>query len=185
MWKTLFWPGMVTILSLSILAIWFHHNSVEFKLRQDALNVLSDDHAWADVRLSGRDLTLNGVSPSKEAQQDAKDRLSTLKGVRIVIDQSSLLPLVEPFVTLITLNAGEVRITGHLASLEARSDLIKLLSQAVPAVSILDETQLARGGSDRIMVLIEKALREVTSYSSWGIEISDDEVKISTPRDAG
>jgi hypothetical protein len=183
--KSMFWPGLVTVLSLSILAIWFHHNSVEFKLRQDALEELSDDHAWADIRLNGRDLSLYGVSPSEDAQKEAVDRLYDVDGVRVVIDQSSLLPIADPFVTSIVLSAGEIKMSGSLSTSDDRSYLIKLLSQTIPAVSIIDETELARGASQGYVVLIEETLKNVSQYSTWGIEIVDGELTITLPEQNG
>lgn len=185
MWKSMLWPGLVTVLSLSILAIWFHHNSVEFKLRQNALEELSDDHAWVDIRLNGRDLSLYGISPSEEAQKDAIDRLSNVDGVRVVIDQSSLLPIAKPFVTTIMLNAGEIKMSGSLSTTADRSYLIKLLSQTVPAVSIIDETEMARGAPEGYVVLIEETLKNVSQYSIWGIEIVDGELTITLPDQNG
>lgn len=181
MWKTMFWPGLVTIISLSILAIWFHHNSVEFELRQDAITALNDDHMWADIRLSGRDLLLYGVSPSAAAQQDARDRLSKLKGVRVVIDQSTLLPVATPFTTQLEFNAGEIRILGNLPSQKDRAHIIKLLSQTLPAVPILDETDMARGAPEGFERMVEEALSEVIAYPSWRVEIIDGQIKILIP----
>ncbi len=181
MLKTMFWPGLVTILSLSMLAIWFHHNSVEFELRQNAMAKLSDDHAWADVRLSGRDLYLYGVAPSVPAQQDASDKLMELDGVRVVIDQSSLLPIAEPFITSISLNSGEIKIVGSLPNQVDRAQVIKLISQLVPGISIIDETKTARGAPDAYISLVETALKDVASYTTWAIEIVDDQVKVTKP----
>lgn len=181
MLKTMFWPGLVTILSLSMLAIWFHHNSVEFELRQNAMVKLSDDHAWADVRLNGRDLYLYGVAPSVPAQQDASNKLMKLEGVRVVVDQSSLLPMAEPFVTSISLNAGEIKIEGHLPNQADRTHVIKLISQLVPGISILDETKTARGAPEVFISIVEMALKDVASYTIWAIEIADDQVKITKP----
>lgn len=181
MLKTMFWPGFVTILSLSMLAIWFHHNSVEFELRNNALEHLKTDYSWADVRLNGRDLSLYGISPSIEAHQKAMETLKQLDGVRIVIDQSSLLPIAKPFRTSISLSAGEIRISGSFASTSDRSYFIKLISQTVPAVSILDEAQIARGASDGYVLMLEQALKDVAQYSTWGIEIIGSQVKTTTP----
>lgn len=181
MWKTMFWPALVTIISLSILAIWFHHNSVEFELRQDAIAELNDDHIWADIRLSGRDLLLYGVSPSAAAQQDARDRLSKLKGVRVVVDQSTLLPVAEPFTTQIEFNAGEIRIIGSLPSQKDRTQIIDILTQKLPAVLILDETKMARGAPNEFGRMIEEALSEVISYPNWRIEIIDGQIKTLIP----
>lgn len=181
MWKSMFWPGLVTVLSLSILAIWFHHNSVEFNLRHDALEELGDDHAWADIRLNGRDLSLYGVSPTKKAQKDAIDRLYDVDGIRVVIDQSTLLPVAKPFITQIMLRDGEIKMSGSLSTSVDRSYLIKLLSQTIPAVSIVDETEMARGAPEGYVVLIEETLKQVSQYSTWGIEIVDGELTITLP----
>ena len=181
MLKTMFWPGLVTILSLSMLAIWFHHNSVEFKLRNDALAKLSEDHEWAEVRLNGRDLSLFGVSPSVSAQKSANEKLSQVMGVRVVIDKSTLLPIAAPFSTIISLNAGEIKIGRNLPTQADKTHIIKLLSQAIPAVPILDETKVARGAPETYLSLVEQALKDVARYPAWKIEIIDTHVKLSTP----
>lgn len=185
MLKTMFWPGLVTILSLSMLAIWFHHNSVEFELKNSALTKLSEDHSWAEVRLNGRDLSLFGVSPSVSAQEEAIEKLNQVNGVRVVFDQTTLLPIATPFTTTISLNAGEIKIIGNLPAQNDKMQVIKLLSQAVPAVSILDEAKLARGAPEVYISLVERALKDVSQYPSWEIEIIDNQVKLTTPSNDG
>ncbi|MEP2979540.1 MAG: hypothetical protein ABJO86_08645 [Lentilitoribacter sp.] len=185
MLKTMFWPGLVTILSLSILAIWFHHNSVEFELRKAALIKLSEVHEWAEVRLNGRDLSLYGISPSVSEQEEAIDKLNQLNGVRVVIDQTTLLPMATPFTTTISLSAGEIKITGNLPVKGHKIQVIKLLSQAVPAVSILDEAKTARGAPEMYVSLVERALKDVSQYPSWEIEIIDNKVKLTIPSNDG
>lgn len=185
MLKRMIWPGLVTIFSLSMLAIWFHHNSVEFELRNSALTKLSEDHDWAEVRLNGRDLSLFGVSPSVSSQGEAIDKLRQVMGVRVVIDQTTLLPIATPFMTTISLSAGEIRIIGNLPVQNDKIQVIKLLSQAVPAVSILDEAKPARGAPEMYISLVEGALKDVSQYRSWEINIIDSQVKLTTPSNEG
>ena len=180
MLKTIFWPGLVTILSLSMLAIWFHHNSVEFELRTSALHTIREDHTWAEIRLNGRDLSLYGLSPSISAQKNALETLRQVNGIRIVLDRSTLLPIASPFKTKIALTRGEIRLSGHLPHQADRAEILKMISQTVPAFAIQDETKTARGASQAYLSLIAQALSSVSKFSGWEIEVIDDQVKITT-----
>jgi len=61
----------------------------DLALRADMM-LAGDGQNWARVALNGRDLTLSGAAPDEGARRRARETLSTLWGVRSVLDVTAV-----------------------------------------------------------------------------------------------
>ena len=70
---------------LSLVGYFLYIDTVENDLKARSLKALSSTgHEWLSINLEGRDLTLHGNSPNKDALIEAENIVSNVYGVRVV-----------------------------------------------------------------------------------------------------
>ena len=76
----------------------------------------ADGNGWAQVAISGRDVTLSGVAPEPAVRVLAAEATDRVFGVRVVDDQSTVLPLASPYAFSAERNGSTLRVTGAVPS---------------------------------------------------------------------
>lgn len=171
--KLWIWPGLAAVACLSALAIWFTAGSIEADLQSRTLSALRTDHAWAQVLIKGRDLTLTGLAPDEESRKDALSIVRDVYGVRDVSDASVLLPEEKPYRLSAEKTPSGIVLSGFVPNESARSDIISTLTGLLPGIALSDQMNLARGAPTGLVSLAGYGLSVFSWFSTGSMSITD------------
>lgn len=177
--KLWIWPGLAAVACLSALAIWFAGGSIEADLRSRTLSALRTDHAWAQVLIKGRDLTLTGLAPDEESRDQALFIARNVYGVRDVSDASGLLPEEKPYRLSAEKTADGITLSGFVPNETARADIISTLTGQLPGIALSDRMNLARGAPPGLVSLAGYGLSVFSRFSTGSMSITDRAMDIS------
>src|ERR1700721_455918 len=98
-WSSKWWPGTIPLAGLWALAAWINTSQLETELagRSNAAlkDILLDK---SRITVSGRDVTLAADAFSEEGRRNAVAAIDAIPGVRLVNDETRLVPEAKPFV---------------------------------------------------------------------------------------
>ncbi|NTS30106.1 BON domain-containing protein [Phyllobacterium sp. BT25] len=177
--RSWFWPGVITVALLTVLAGWFLTDPIDQQLTDAANAALSADNSWASADIDGRDLTLKGVAPSEEALAAALGIAASTPGVRTIDNQATLLPLAEPFSFVITKSDDGILLSGNVPFGDSRARILASAENAMPGIEILDELAVARGAPEGFLDLVDFALSQAAQLTNGEVEISGKTYSIS------
>lgn len=177
-WTRWFWPGVITTVFLTALAIWFRWERIEDDLAFRSQERISLENSWANVELDGRDLILKGMAPSEEAQQAANLLAAGTRGVRTVDDMTTLLPVASPFVFRAIKEGEGITLVGNVPFGPVRVQLLTLIERANPGIRIRDNLTPARGEHDGFVALAGFALSQICDLATGEVSLSGREYSI-------
>ncbi len=177
--KSWFWPGVITTALLTALAGWFLAGPVDQKLTDEVNATLELQNAWASADVDGRDLVLKGIAPSEEAQAAALKIAGETPGVRVVENDTTLLPLADPFSFVITKSDDGILLSGNVPYGDSRARILAAAESAMPGIEILDEMAVARGAPQGFFDLASFALAQAAQLTNGEVEIAGETYSIS------
>ena len=177
--KLWIWPGLAAVVCLSALAIWFTAGSIEADLRSRSVAELRADHAWAQVLIKGRDLTLTGLAPDEESREEALSIARNVYGVRDVRDASVLLPEEKPYRLSAEKTPDGIILSGFVPNEAARADIISKLTGLLPGIALSDRMNLARGAPTGLVSLAGYGMSVFPRFSTGSMTITDRTVDIT------
>ncbi len=177
--KSWFWPGVITAALLTVLAGWFLTAPIDQQLTDAANTALEAENSWASADIDGRDLTLKGVAPSEEALGAALKIATEINGVRTVDNQTTLLPLADPFSFVVTKSDDGILLSGNVPYGDARAKILAAAENAMPGIEILDELAVARGAPQGFFDLVNFALAQAAQLTNGEVEISGENYSIT------
>ena len=177
--KLWIWPGIAAVGCLTALAIWFEAARVQTDLTKRTYEMLGQGHAWAQVSIKGRDLTLSGIAPDEDSQARALAIVRDVYGVRVASDVSTLLPEEKPYRLTISKTADGVSLSGFVPNESTRSNIIAMITRMLPGIALADQMRLARGAPEGLVALAGYGLAAFPRFSTGSVEISDRTLSIS------
>ncbi|ATU92228.1 BON domain-containing protein [Phyllobacterium zundukense] len=177
--KSWFWPGVITTALLTALAGWFLAGPVDQKLTDEVNAALESQNPWASADVDGRDLILKGIAPSEEAQAAALKIAGETPGVRVVENDTTLLPLADPFSFVITKSDDGILLSGNVPYGDSRARILAAAESAMPGIEILDEMAVARGAPQGFFDLASFALAQAAQLTNGEVEIAGETYSIS------
>lgn len=151
---------------------------VEDDLASKSVEVLKEEHPWALVELDGRDLTLKGISPTAEANADAKELINGTYDVRTIIDQTELLAIASPYIFKAVKEGKKVTLTGNYPNQADRNKIVEAAKEAMPEAVIVDEMVAGRGAPNKYTGLTDFALSQLSGFETGSVGYSDMEYSI-------
>ena len=186
-WKKWFWPGVVAVALVTVLATWFRSDSIEADLTGKAREALAAAHPWAGVSMDGRDLTLTGMAPEPAAQEEALELAASAYDVRVARDASTLIPEQKPYRLSGEKTADGITLTGFVPNDAIRQSVIQTVSAAMPGIAVTDRMELARGAPAGLEELAGFGVGQFPRFSTGTFEITDTAVSVKgqalTPED--
>ncbi len=178
-----FWPGVTWTAALTALALWFGADRVETDIATRAGEALAP-YIWTGFDVDGRDVTLKGIAPNPEARSAAKAALDQVRGIREIIDLTSVLPLVSPYALKIKKSADGIILSGSVPDNDARDRIMAAAESASPGIPLDDEMAVSRGSPVNFVDSAVFALRLLSGLREGEIEISDLNISVKgTPED--
>lgn len=179
-WSSKWWPGTIPLAVLWALAAWTSTSPFETELagRSTAAlkTVLLDK---SRVAVSGRDVTLAADAFSEEGRHSAIAAIEAVPGVRLVNDETRLIPEASPFVWSAERDVVRVTLTGSSPMPATKAKLLDAARADLGGVEVVDQTNLARGappGFDEAALLL---LAQIPKLKDGKITITDTKVGLS------
>jgi OmpA-OmpF porin, OOP family len=179
-WSSKWWPGTIPLAVLWALAAWINTSQLETELagRSNAAlkDILLDK---SRITASGRDVTLAADAFSEEGRRNAVAAIGAVPGVRLVNDETRLIPEAKPFVWSAERDVVRVTLTGSSPMPASKGKLLEAARADLGGVEVVDQTNLSRGAPQRFDEAALLLLDQVAKLKDGKITISDTKVSLS------
>src|SRR5579863_3967092 len=179
-WSSKWWPGTIPLAILWALAAWISTPPLETELGSRSTATLKDILLdKSKVTVSGRDVTLAADAFSEDGRHSAVAAIEAVAGVRLVNDETRLIPEAKPFVWSAERDVVRVTLTGSSPLPASKSKLLEATRADLGGVEVVDQTNLARGAPQRFDEAALLLLDQVSKLKDGKITISDTKVSLS------
>lgn len=186
-WSTRWWPGVIFLAILWAFAAWSTTAPLEADLAAQSSaalkNIVLDK---SQIEVDGRDVTFAANAFSEQERLNAVAAVEAVPGVRLVNDDTRLVPEAKPFVW--TAERDVVRVTlGGSAPLPAtRNKLLDAAHADLKGVEVADQMNLARGAPDNFESAALVLIGQIGKLKTGKITLSDNKVSLTgMARDLG
>src|ERR1700728_4153733 len=186
-WSSKWWPGTIPLAVLWALAAWTSTSSLETELagRSNAAlkDILLDK---SRIAVAGRDVTLAADAFSEEGRRSAVAAIEAVPGVRLVNDETRLLPEAKPFVWSAERDVVRVTLSGSSPLPASKGKLLEAARADLGGVEVVDQMNLSRGAPPRFDNAALLLLDQIAKLKDGKIALSDTKVSLSgLARDLG
>jgi OOP family OmpA-OmpF porin len=173
------WPGLVAIAALWLIAVWLRTGPVELDLAgrtSAALQPVPLDKTRLAVR--GRDVRLSGEAFSEEGQAQARAAARGVWGVRRLGDGLALVPEAKPFMWSAARQGDKIVLEG-VSPLPATRDKLNAAVRQLGGAAGADQTAYARGARPRFEEMALLALAQLDKLTQGKVSIADGDVTVT------
>jgi OOP family OmpA-OmpF porin len=186
-WSSRWWPGVILLLVFWGFAAWTSTEPVEADLAARANAAVKE--AILDkkrVTVVGRDVTFAAEAFSEDGRLSAVAAVDTVPGVRLVNDESRLVPEASPFVWSAERDVVRVTLSGSAPLPSSKSKLVEAAKANLGGVEVTDQMTLARGAPARFDAAAALLLDQIGKLKDGKIALSDGKISLSgMARDLG
>jgi OOP family OmpA-OmpF porin len=186
-WAGKWWPGLVPLAVLWFAAAWNTTAPLEADLAAATGAALKSTILdKTRISASGRDVALSAEAFSDVGRQSALSQAEAVPGVRLVIDDTRLVPEARPFVWTAERDVVRVTLSGSSPLPAIKARLLDAARGAIPNTEVVDRTGLARGAPPRFDAAAQLLLEQVGRLKDGKVSLSDTTVTLSgMARDLG
>jgi OOP family OmpA-OmpF porin len=186
-WSSKWWPGLILLVVFWAIAAWTNTVPLEFDLAARSGAALKDSLLdKTRIVVDGRDVTLGADAFSEDGRRGAVNRVEGVSGVRLVNDETRLVPEAKPFVWSAERDVVRVTLGGSAPLPAVKGKLLDAARAALGGVEVVDQMNLARGapsGFDGAALLL---IDQIGKLKDGKLTISDGNVTLSgMARDLG
>jgi OOP family OmpA-OmpF porin len=179
-WSSKWWPGTIPLAVIWALAAWVNTSPLESDLATRSTAALKDILLdKSKVTVSGRDVTLAADAFSEEGRRHAVAAIAAVPGVRLVDDETRLVPETKPFVWSAERDVVRVTLTGSSPLPATKGKLLEAARADLGGIEVVDQTNLSRGAPPRFDEAALLLLNQVARLKDGKITISDNKVSLS------
>jgi OOP family OmpA-OmpF porin len=138
------------------------------------------------ISVAGRDVTFSADAFSEEGRRSAVTSVETVSGVRLVKDQTKLVPEAKPYVWSAERDVVRVTFSGSAPLPAIKARLLEAAKTALNGVEVVDHMGFARGAPQRFDAAVQVLIEQVARLKEGKITLSDKSVSLSgMARDLG
>jgi OOP family OmpA-OmpF porin len=179
-WSSKWWPGVIPLVVLWALAIWTNTAPLESDLSARSAASLKDIVLdKTAIAVAGRDVTLAADAFAEEGRRSAVASVEAVSGVRLVNDDTRLVPEAKPFVWSAERDVAKVTLGGSAPLPATKTKLLEAARAALGGVEVADQMNLARGAPPRFENAVELLLDQIGKLKDGKVTISDTGVSLS------
>src|ERR1700722_6040866 len=186
-WSSKWWPGTIPLVVLWAFAAWTSTAPLESDLAARSTSALKD--TVLDKTRSGvpaRDVIIAADAFSDDGRRSAVEGGEAVPGVRLVNDETRLVPEARPFVWSAERDVARVTLGGSAPLPASKSRLLEAARASLGGVEVVDQMQLSRGAPPRFDNAALLLLDQIGKLKDGKIAISDSKVSLSgMARDLG
>jgi OOP family OmpA-OmpF porin len=179
-WSSKWWPGTIPLVAFWVIAAWTSTAPLESDLA--ARSTASLKNTVLDksrVAVAGRDVTFAADAFSEQGRHSAVASVEAVPGVRLVNDETRLIPEARPFVWSAERDVVRVTLSGSSPLPVSKARLLEAARAALGGVEVVDQTNLARGAPSRFDNAALLLIDQVGKLQDGNITITDDKVSLS------
>jgi OmpA-OmpF porin, OOP family len=179
-WSSKWWPGVIPLFVLWAFAVWTNTAPLEADLSARSAASLKD--AVLDktaIVVAGRDVTLAADAFAEDGRRGAAASVEAVFGVRLVNDETRLVPEAKPFVWSAERDVAKVTLGGSAPLPVTRTKLLDAARAALGGVEVADQMNLARGAPPRFENAAQLLLDQIGNLKDGKVTISDSGVSLS------
>jgi OmpA-OmpF porin, OOP family len=186
-WSSKWWPGLIPLVAIWAIAAWTTTAPLESDLAARSSDALKDIVLnKSRIAVAGRDVTLAAEAFSEEGRSSAVAKVEAVAGVRLVNDETRLVPEAKPFVWTAERDVVRLTLSGNAPLPATRSKLTEAARATLGGVEVVDQMNLSRGAPPRFDAAALLLLEQVGKLKDGKITITDDKVSLSgMARDLG
>jgi OmpA-OmpF porin, OOP family len=186
-WSSKWWPGLIVLGIFWVIAAWTNTVPLESDLAARSGAALKDTVLdKTRIAVDGRDVTLAADAFSEDGRRAAVARVEGVAGVRLVNDETRLVPEAKPFVWSAERDVVRVTLGGSAPLPSVRTKLVETARAALGGVEVVDQMNLARGAAPRFDGAAQLLIDQISKLKDGKITISDSNVTLAgMARDLG
>jgi OmpA-OmpF porin, OOP family len=186
-WSSKWWPGVIPLIVLWALAAWNSTVPLETDLANRSTAALKDTVLdKSRIALAGRDVTFTADAFSEEGRRSSVASVEAVPGVRLVDDETRLVPEAKPFVWSAERDVVRVTLSGNSPLPASKGKLLEAARASLGGVEVVDQMNLSRGAPPRFDNAALLLLDQVAKLKDGKITLSDTKVSLSgMARDLG
>jgi OOP family OmpA-OmpF porin len=179
-WSRKWWPGVIPLVFFWAIAAWTSTAPLEADLAARSTAALKD--AVLDKRqivVFGRDVTLAADAFSEGGRRSAVASVEAVPGVRLVNDQTRLVPEAKPFVWSAERDVVRVTLGGSAPLPAIKGKLLEAARADLGGVEVVDRMNLSRGAPPRFDAAALLLLDQIAKLKDGKLAITDTKVSLS------
>lgn len=186
-WSGKWWPGVIPLVVFWAIAAWTSTAPLESDLAARSTSSLKDTVLdKTRIEVFGRDVTFAADAFSEDGRRSALAAVEAVPGVRLVNDETRLVPETKPFVWSAERDVARVTLNGNSPLPASKGKLIEAARAGLGGVEVVDQMQLSRGAPPRFDNAALLLIDQIGKLKGGKVTISDTKVSLSgTARDLG
>jgi OOP family OmpA-OmpF porin len=186
-WSSKWWPGTIPLVVLWAFAAWTSTAPLESDLAARSTSALKDTVLdKTRIEVAGRDVIIAADAFSDDGRRSAVAAVEAVPGVRLVNDETRLVPEARPFVWSAERDVARVTLGGSAPLPASKGRLLEAARASLGGVEVVDQMQLSRGAPLRFDSAALLLLDQIGKLKDGKIAISDSKVSLSgMARDLG
>src|ERR1700719_1962907 len=179
-WSSKWWPGVIPLVVFWAIAAWMSTAPLEADLAAHSTSALKDTVLdKSRIAVAGRDVTFAADAFSEDGRRSALAAVEAVPGVRLVDDETRLVPEAKPFVWSAERDVVRVTLTGSSPIPASKGKLLEAARADLGGVEVVDQTSLSRGAPPRFDEVALLLLDQVAKLKDGKVAISDTKVSLS------
>jgi OOP family OmpA-OmpF porin len=179
-WSSKWWPGVIPLVILWAIAAWTSTEPLEADLGQRSTAALKDIVLdKSRIAVAGRDVTFAADAFSEDGRLSAVASVETVPGVRLVNDETRLVPEATPFVWSAERDVARVTLGGSAPLPASKGRLMEASRANLGGVEVVDRMSLSRGAPPRFDNVALLLLDQIGKLKDGKITLTDTKVNLS------
>ncbi|MDB5549090.1 MAG: hypothetical protein JWP21_2537 [Tardiphaga sp.] len=186
-WSNKWWPGLIPLAILFVFAAWSNTVPLEAELAARAGAALKGTVLdKTRIAMDGRDVLLSASAFSEEGRLSAVSQVAATPGVRLVNDNTRLVPETKPFVWTAERDVVRVTLSGNAPLPGSKARLLDAARASLSGTEVVDRIGLARGAPPRFDTAVLLLIDQIAKLKEGKITMSDQTVTLAgMARDLG
>jgi len=179
-WSSKWWPGVIPLAIFWVIAAWTNTGPLESDLATQSAAALKD--AVLDktrITVDGRDVTFGADAFSEQGRFNAVAAVAAVPGVRLVNDETRLVPEAKPYVWTAERDVVRVTLGGNAPLPASKTKLVEVARNSLGGVEVADQMGLARGAPPHFEEAAQLLIDQVGKLKEGKITISDGKVSLA------
>lgn len=174
------WLGVVPLAILWAIAAWTSMPALEADIAARANAALKDTVLdKTRIAAAGRDVSFAAEAFSEDGRRSAVAAVEAVPGVRLVNDQTRLVPEAKPYVWSVERDVVRVTLGGSTPLPASKARLLDAARAALNGVEVVDQVNLSRGAPSRFDAAALLLIDQITKLKDGKITLTDNKVSLS------